>query len=429
MCKEFIIMKLQLKSYNKKLLLSWLIIFMALPVWCENKVQLSSKTINKKANSTEDAYAQVARFMKIMQMVRHHYVNKDKVTYAKLFKGAIKGMLHSLDPYSRYDDKTKTNFPNNGGIGLVVINERGTLKVIAPFGNSPAYRAGIRPGDIITKIDGKRLYSLNMNELQERLKGKPGTKVTLTILRRSANKLLKFNIIRKVIHPVSIPANGVKIINKNIGYIKLIRFTNKTPKMFTAALNKLEQRKIQGLIIDLRNNPGGIVSAAIDLCSNFLAEGELIITAEGRTKDKCMKIKASAGKKILELPLVLLVNGYSASSSEIVAAALKDHKRAVLIGSKTFGKAYVQRLQKLKDGSTLRFTIAEYYSPNRQLIHGRGITPDIIVPLSPNYRSSLAHQNISYPGEIKPKIKKAITDLPLKQAVAIIHGIILYKNQ
>lgn len=393
---------------------------------------MNAATSREKAKATvvtEDEYQQIARFMKVMQLIRHHYVNADKVTYSKLFKGAVKGMLHELDPYSRYELPKKNNSKKRGGVGLVVIKERGTLKVIAPFGNSPAYHAGIRPGDIILKINNERLYSFNMNELQDRLKGKSGTKVIITVLRRSANKVLKFTITRKIINPIAIPANGVKIINKNIGYIKLNRFTRNAPKLFTAALKKLEQKNIQGLIIDLRNNSGGIVAAAIDICSHFLPEGKLIITAEGRGKDKSIKIKATAGKKLLDLPLVLLINGYSASSAEIVAIALKDHKRAVLVGSKTFGKAYVQRLQRLKDGSTLRFTVAQYYSPLKQLIHGRGIQPDIAVPLSPNYRASLAHQNISYPGIIKPKVKKAITDLPLKQAVSIIHGIILYKNQ
>ena len=411
----------------KKLKLAAICLVTFLTLFNRGVAAESEKNIEKNAVA-EDEYQQVARFMKIMQLIRHHYVIADKVTYDKLFKGAIKGMLHELDPYSRYELPRKGSAAN-GGVGLVVIKERGTLKVVAPFGNSPAYYAGIRPGDIILKINNERLYSFNMNELQERLKGKPGTKVTLTVLRRSANKVLKFNIIRKKIIPISIPANGVKIINKNIGYIKLNRFTLDAPKLFTAALKKLTQKNIKGLIIDLRNNSGGIVAAAVAICSHFLPEGKLIITAEGRDKAKSIKIKAAAGEKLLDLPLVLLINGYSASSAEIVAIALKDYKRAVLIGSKTFGKAYVQRLQQLKDGSRLRFTVAQYYSPKKQLIHGKGIEPNIAVPLSPNYRTALAHQNISYPGTVKPKIKKAVTDLPLKQAVSIIHGIILYKNQ
>ncbi|MCF6174570.1 MAG: S41 family peptidase [Victivallaceae bacterium] len=420
-------MKWHIKYFSRKLPTGCLILFIALPVWCSDVTKTPEKSAGNKIR-TEDAYQQVARFMKVMQLIRRYYVNEDKVSYDKLFKGAINGMLHELDPYSRYE-LPKSGSRNGGGVGLVVIKERGTLKVVAPFGNSPAYHAGIRPGDIILKIDGERLYSFNMNELQDKLKGKPGTKITLTVLRRSANKILKFKIVRKIIKPVSIPANGVKLINKNIGYIRLNRFSSGTPKLFTKALEKLEKKNIKGLIIDLRNNSGGIVTAAIAVCSHFLPKGKLLITAEGRNKAKSTRIEAMGGKKMLDIPLVLLVNGYSASSSEIVAAALKDHKRAVLVGSKTFGKAYVQRLQQLKDGSRLRFTIAQYYSPNRQLIHGRGIEPDIAVPLSPNYQAALAHQNISYPGEVKPKIKQAVIDLPLKQGVSIIHGIILYKNQ
>ncbi len=377
---------------------------------------------------TDDAYQQLARFMQIMQVIRRYYIHADRVTYQRLFTGAIKGMLHELDPYSRYETPKK-NSSAKSGIGLVIIQEHGLVKVVAPFGNSPAYRAGIRPGDIILKINGKRIYSLNMNELQQKLRGKAGTKVTLTVLRMSSNKTLKFTVTRQPIKPVSIPANGVKIINNNIGYIKLIHFSNQTPKLFATALHRLKKRSIKALIIDLRNNSGGVVTAAIAVCSNFLPTGTLIITAEGRNHNKVVKIRASKGAKMLKIPLVLLVNGYSASSAEIVAAALRDNRRALLIGSRTFGKAYVQRLQKLKDGSVLRFTVAEYYSPKRQLIHGHGIEPDITVPLSPNYRIALTRQGIAYPGVIKPKIKNAITDLPLKKAVEILYGIMLYQQQ
>jgi len=235
----------------------------------------TGKAVEKIANNN-DAYHQVARFMQVMQIIRRYYIDKNKVAYDKLFTGAIKGMLHALDPYSRYEIPGHST-GSRAGIGLLVIMEHGLLKVVAPFGNSPAYRAGIRPGDIIMKIDGKRLYSYNMDELMNRLKGKAGTAVILTVLRRSSNQTLQFTIVRQQIKPVSIPANGIKIINKDIGYIKLVHFDNKTGKVFAASLKKLQQRGIKGLIIDLRNNSGGLVTAAISVCNSFLPKGKLII--------------------------------------------------------------------------------------------------------------------------------------------------------
>jgi carboxyl-terminal processing protease len=269
---------------------------------------------------------------------------------------------------------------------------------------------------------------MGIEECISLLQGKANTKTTLTIFRKSTGKVSNIEVVRNEVRTSPVPYNGVKMINNNIGYLRLSLFSAETGTSIDRALDTLEHQKALGLIIDLRYNPGGLLGAAVDVCSRFIKDGELVIYTEGRDKTSRNNIYAVKCRKNYEIPLIILVNGFSASGSEIVAGCLKDHNRALLVGSKTYGKGSVQRIHPLPNGGAVRFTIAHYYTPSEKLIDGKGINPDIDVPVPYNDTLIVAQQLASAPGEIKPDKPGTITDIELQRAVQILESIIKFNK-
>ncbi len=381
----------------------------------------------------ETPYTYISMLMQVIQIVREHYVDDDKVTYERLFRGAMKGVLHELDPFSAYEEPERfkhtveENTGKFGGIGIVVSSKNNVLEVVSPVEDSPAFKEGIQSGDVIMEIDGKNTRMMNLNDCLKLLKGDPGTQVTLKIFRKSDESTRDFKLVRAVIKVSSV--KGAKILDNGIGYVRITQFTETTGADLDKAIASLKEKGLKALIIDLRNNPGGLLIAAVDVCSRFMEKDELVVSTEGRTEKDSKKFVAKSSTKDLEIPLAVLINGYSASSSEIVAGCLQDSKRAVLIGERSFGKGSVQTLLPLQDKSALRLTTAKYYTPKKKVIHEVGIEPDIIVDVPMNQEAQIAYQIANFPGEIKPAAAKSIKDVQLERSVEILKGILLFNKK
>jgi carboxyl-terminal processing protease len=317
------------------------------------------------------------------------YIQKDYVEETKskdLVYGAIKGMLETLDPHSAFmppniyketQEETRGRFE---GLGIEITMKDGILTVVSPIEDTPAYKAGILAGDQILKIDGESTKNFTLMDSVKRLRGPRGTKVTITIMREGITKPKDYTLVRDVI-----PIRSVRheLLEKHYGYIRISQFQEKTDSDFEKAMKTLEEESkgtMRGLILDLRNNPGGLLDQAIKISDRFIDSG-LICSVEGRKEDQKMKFYAHPDGNLARYPLVVLVNGGSASGAEIVAGAIQDHGRGILVGTQTFGKGSVQTIIPLKDGSGLRLTTARYYTPSGRSIQAKGIVPDITVKL------------------------------------------------
>jgi len=328
-------------------------------------------------------YESIELFTDVLSIVKKSYV--EEVDTKKLIYGAINGMLSSLDPHSSFMPpemykemkiETKGSF---GGLGIEISIKDGMLTVISPIEDTPAYKAGIKSGDQIFKIDDKFTKDLSVMEAVKRMRGAKGTKVILTIMREGFEKPKEFPLIRDVIQVKSIK---FKTLDDGFGYIRVAQFQEKTDDDLSVAFEALKKGnggKLRGLVLDLRNDPGGLLDQAVRVADHFLADGKLIVYTEGREKDSKMRFAARKGDKEANYPIVVLINGGSASASEIVAGALQDHKRAVIMGTQSFGKGSVQTIIPLSDNSGLRLTTARYFTPNGRSIQAKGISPDIIV--------------------------------------------------
>lgn len=335
---------------------------------------------------TDNTYKSIEIFTEVLRQIEDNYVEPQDPK--KLIYGAIKGMVQSLDPHSSFMTReehqellieTKGSF---SGIGIEITIRDNILTVVSPIEDTPAFKAGVQAGDQIVKIDGKPTNDMSLMDAVKNIRGPKGTKVKLTIKRENVDKLLEFDITRDVI-----PLKSVRhyLLTPEIGYIRISNFQGNTAKDLTAALDKLEKgRKLKGLILDLRNNPGGLLSQAVKVSDIFLDSG-IIVSTKGRNSSQNMEVKASKNENEKErnYPIIVLVNGGSASAAEIVAGALKDNKRALILGTKTFGKGSVQTILPLSDGSGLRLTTARYYTPSGNSIQLSGITPDINLEFIP----------------------------------------------
>ena len=349
-------------------------------------------TTSAEAADNQSVFAHMEKFSRVLEQVRRNYVDEDKVTYNKLMEGALRGMLSELDPHSEYMpadrhkallDDTRQEF---GGIGIVVSMRNNWLTIISPMDDTPGARAGLQPGDRIIKIEGKSTEGTGINEAVDLLRGKIGTKVKITIYRSTNEQTLNISLKRERIKTKSVrDLNGkgeYKLISDKIGYAKLSGFSDNTSEELEEALVKMEEKGMRGLVLDLRDNPGGLLSQSARVTEKFVKENQLIVSTEGRNaKEQDRLIAKSETNR--GLPLVVLVNEGSASASEIVAGCLQDLKRAKLVGAKTFGKGSVQSILPMRDGSALRLTTAKYFTPSHRTIHNKGIEPDYTVKMTP----------------------------------------------
>jgi carboxyl-terminal processing protease len=341
---------------------------------------LSVHNVSALSNKT---YEKLKVFTDCLEIIKKSYV--EDVKTEDLITGAIEGMLSSLDPYSAYLDpdmyrelqvETKGSF---GGLGIEIAIKDGILTVIAPIEDTPAYRAGIKAGDKIVKINEESTKGLNLMECVKRLRGAKGTHVTITIFREGFTQTQEVSMVRDIIKIQSVK---YKILEKGYGYLRISQFQDKTSADATRALEALQKENpegIKGLILDLRNDPGGLLDEAVEVSDLFLDSG-VIVTIKGRNEEEKTAFNAHREGTMPNWPMVVLVNQGSASASEIVAGALQDYGRAVIMGSKTFGKGSVQTIIPLDDGSGIKLTTARYYTPKGRSIHEKGIQPDIPLP-------------------------------------------------
>jgi carboxyl-terminal processing protease len=343
-------------------------------------ILISQLPINPVGADSEE-YEKLKLFTEVYEIVRKNYV--EEVEPKKLVYGAIRGMLRTLDPHSGFMPPeaykemkidTKGEF---GGLGIQIGIRDGVLTVIAPLEDTPAWRAGIKAGDKIIKVDGEPTAEMTLLEAVNKMRGPKGTKVTITIMREGWKKPKDFTITRDIIKIKSVK---YKIIDEKIGYVKINQFQERTAVELERALKKLEEEGIDSLILDLRNNPGGLLRSAVDVAEQFLPSDKLVVYIKDRNGKK-QEYYTRGKRPHYEWPMVVLVNTGSASASEIVAGALKDWNRAVIIGVRTFGKGSVQSVIPLSDGSGLRLTTARYYTPKGISIQNKGIEPDIVVKL------------------------------------------------
>lgn len=330
---------------------------------------------------TEDVYKNIEIFTEVLRRIENDYVEpRDS---QELIYGAIKGMVRSLDPHSSFMTKeeygelmleTKGSFT---GIGIEITMKDDILTVVSPIEGTPAFKAGVKAGDKIIKIEEKSTKDITMMEAVKDIRGPKGTKVKLTIIREGAQRPLEFSIIRDVI-----PLRSIRhhLLTSDIGYIRISNFQSKTSKDLFSALDQLEKdQRLKGLVLDLRNNPGGLLSQAVEVSDLFLESG-IIVSTKGRDKTQGIKSTAHRNRKHRDYPIIVLVNSGSASAAEIVAGALQDNKRALIVGTRTFGKGSVQTILPLSDGAGLRLTTARYYTPSGKSIQLSGIMPDIELP-------------------------------------------------
>ncbi len=396
-----------------------------------------------QAIEKDDPYLNIKIFTTVLERIKRDYVDGDKLSYHDLIYGALKGMLGMLDPHSEFMDSSKYDELKSdtegafGGVGIVVSMKDNYITVVSPMEDSPGFKAGILSGDRILKIDGKNTEKMGLQEAVKRLRGKPGTEVTITVLRPSTGETKEYKLVRADIKVPTIKdingKNEFPVGEDKIGYVRIIQFVEQTADDLEKALSKLESKNVESIIVDLRNNPGGLLDQAVAVCGKFLPRGTLVITTEGQNENQRAEYRVSKSGKTRKNPLVVLVNGGSASASEIVAGCLQDLKRAVIVGEQTFGKGSVQSIIPLHDGSALRLTTAKYYTPSHKVIHEKGITPDIIVPLSyQEERDLFLMRNVIGPESLNEQDRerlKNIKDPQLDRAYDLLKGVQLFSKR
>jgi len=391
-------------------------------------------------NKKDDLYRDVALFSDALAIIQEDYA--DEVKPKDLIYGALKGMLSSLDPHSQFMDPDTYNElkvdteGKFGGLGIEITIKDGLLTVMTPIEDTPAWKVGIKTGDRIVKINGELTRDITLIEAVKKLRGKPQTEVNITVLREKEKKLLEFKITRDIIKIKSV--KEAKILEEGIGYIRLIEFREDTSRDFDAALENLKKEGMTACILDLRNNPGGILDAAVAVAGKFIEKGKLIVSTKGRKTNQNMELLARQANPYLDIPLVILVNDGSASGSEIVAGCLQDYKRAIILGTNTFGKGSVQTVIPLSDGSALRLTTSKYFTPLGRVIHNKGIKPDVIVEERnvevSEEKTQLKPQDIFEELQKKEKTEKEIpgkdysNDYQLARAVDLLKAINIYKE-
>ncbi len=377
-----------MKTFLKSIVILFILssTFLLNPAFAKKEASQSANAKNEPELPMND----IKRFVTAIAVIKHYYIKK--MGDQELFSDAIGGMVTDLDPHSSYLDpdalkdlkiSTSGQF---GGVGIEIMPDKGMLKVISPLDGTPAEKAGIKPGDMIIKIDDKIVRDMSLNDAVKMIRGKKGSIVSLTILRESEKNPLVFKLKRDAI---KIKTVSTKLLENHYGYARIAFFQGPLKKQLTNAIKKLKKEaggKLNGLVLDLRNNPGGVLESSTDVANMFLTSKDLkkynkvLVYTKGRTKDSDLSIKASGTDTIKGVPMVVLINKGSASASEIVAGALQDYKRAIIMGTRSFGKGSVQTILPIGKDSAIKLTTALYYTPSGKVIQARGIQPDIYVP-------------------------------------------------
>ena len=391
----------------------------------------------------DETYRELELFADALTFVQTDYADETKPK--DLIYGALSGMLSGLDPHSQfmtpeeYEELKVETEGKFGGIGIEITIKDNLITVITPIEDTPAWEAGLAPNDRIVKIDDTVIKNFTLNEAVKRLRGKPGTEVNVVVWREKESKLHSFKIKRAIIEVKDI--KEAKILEKNIAYLRLAEFREGTPTELDKVIKDLKSKGMDSLILDLRNNPGGLLDKAVEVSGRFLPKGAVIVSIKGRDKKQNSEYKANFKTPDLDTPIMLLVNEGSASGSEIVAGAFQDQKRAVVLGVKTFGKGSVQTVLPLKDGSALKLTTSRYFTPGGRTIHEKGIVPDIEVEASVVIKSSETEkkdelekifENVE---EKTPETQESneleklySSDSQLSRAVELLKGIKIYKG-
>jgi carboxyl-terminal processing protease len=389
-------------------------------------------------------YEGLRTFSEVFGRIRQDYV--EPVPDTKLLEDAIRGMLSGLDPHSAYLDEEQYNelkvgtTGQFGGLGIEVGMENGFIKVISPIDDTPAQRSGIKAGDLIVRLDDKPVKGMALGDAVKLMRGEPGSEIILTVVREGVEQPIKIKLIRDVIKIKSVKS---RLLEDGYGYIRITSFQSKTGDNVTDALGELKKKgDLKGLVLDLRNNPGGVLNAAVSVSDIFL-EGGMIVYTDGRIEDAKMKFNATPNDLLKGAPIVVLINAGSASASEIVAGALQDQKRAIIMGEKTFGKGSVQTILPTSNGGAVKLTTARYYTPSGRSIQAEGITPDI--PISKVKLEALAQADFTpikeadltnhlsnqgtppskggAKGEENAEESLALQDFPLNEALNLLKGI------
>ncbi|MFC1708889.1 S41 family peptidase [Candidatus Omnitrophota bacterium] len=394
---------------------------------------------NKIDREVKDGtYKELTLFADTLTIIQSQYV---EISEPKdLIYGALKGMLSSLDPYSEflspqeYKELKADTEGRFGGVGMEITLKDGLVTVVSPLEDTPAWEAGIKSGDKIVKINDEIIKDFTLTDAVRLLRGDPGTEVKITAWRQKEKKMLDFNITRAMIKIDDI--KDVRMVDDiGIGYIRLVEFSEETSRDLTSALSELSKKGMKALILDVRYNPGGLLDVAAKVAEKFMDKDLTIVTTRGRGRLQNLEFRSRAKSKYKDLPMVVLINEGSASGSEILAGALKDHKRAIVIGEKSFGKGSVQTVVPLSDGSALKLTTSKYFTPSGTSIHGEGIEPDIEIKFGEIVKSEEQTEDI--PEEINktfngeedsedPFLKRYQYDNQLIRAVDILKGVLIY---
>jgi carboxyl-terminal processing protease len=382
---------------------------------------------------SRDLGRSAAYVREVMQLVNENYVDEKASAYGQLAKSALHGMVESLDPHSEFlEAKDNEEFEEDlvgefGGIGIQVETRQGKAVVITPLAGTPGERAGIQRGDVIVSIDGKLVETNStMDGIVSRLRGKPKTKVLVGVFRPSTKVTLDLSLVREIIKIESV--RDVHVVGDGVGYVQLTEFSEHTGEQFGKALEQLLKEGATSLVIDMRNNPGGLLDAAVDVAEPFFKKGEIIVYTKGRKPTDREDYKAESDGAPLALPVAILINSGSASAAEVVTGALKDTGRAVVVGERSFGKGSVQSVFKLKNGEGLRLTTAKYYTPSGVSIHEKGIAPNVEVVMTPEEDSKLRRQrarpDITDVNEFKERFGfEPIVDRQLQAAMDVLKGV------
>lgn len=432
------------------LILSFLMLYPAFSVAQENDDRTAGKILkNEKKEDTQDTYRQLNLLGDVFERVRAQYV--ESVPDEDLVENAIDGMLTSLDPHSSYLDaddfkdmqvQTRGEF---GGLGIEVTMENGFVKVVSPIDETPAYEAGVQAGDFITHLDNEPVLGLSLSEAVDKMRGKVGSKIILTVVREGADESIEIEIIRDIIKIQSVKN---RIEQEDVGYIRITTFNQNTMPGVKKAIEEIKTEageKLIGYILDMRNNPGGLLDQAIAVSDAFLDKGEIVST-RGRNENDTKRDNATPGDLAEGKPIIVLINGGSASASEIVAGALQDHRRAMILGTQSFGKGSVQTIIPLPGHGAMRLTTARYYTPSGRSIQAEGIEPDIIVEpakleqisMSKRTREGDLRGALSNDSKVDDKKKSKADkdskkeegqDYQLNRAIDLLRGVIMYGDR